>query len=506
MRWWICLGLFLAATRLVGDRSVQAGPGQPGAWNSSQLITVAPTATPGGGDDAAREKALAAIKELGGKIKTHEFVPKEVFLEIDLSGTKVTDEKLTLLKEIRDLQHLDLKNTAITDAGLVHLIDLPKLHHLDLHGTKITDSCVQTLAKIKELFSVELGETQVTERGFKVLFEALPTLRITRDGVAKSGNYRITEERDSKGDFRYKLMLNDTAYALTFKNAVVDKLGFKDLERKATTYYHRDGPVGQVLSRFDWFPPAKGENPSSSDARMPAFLIGLGTCAQFLPAEMLVGVWSEPAFAVIRLNGGTHASYGRPFQHIHFFNNAPEVNVFSLPPEGKTRYFNFINDARQRGCAVHIIEGDERPTLRQKGPRRFYHALFVEVTRNDLRDINTALLTKEALAEFMDSLADKGILCFHTSHRYHNIVPAVVDAAKSNGFAWKHAKDVGDVNARQDGHWGSEWVMVARTAADLEFLQSNKFVEWSVPEATGKHVWTDKGKHDLEPLKRPPIK
>lgn len=43
--------------------------------------------------------------------------------------------------------------------------------------------------------------------------------------------------------------------------------------RLATTYYHRDGPVGRVLERFNWFPGP--ENTYAADARLPAALVGL---------------------------------------------------------------------------------------------------------------------------------------------------------------------------------------------------------------------------------------
>jgi hypothetical protein len=33
----------------------------------------------------------------------------------------------------------------------------------------------------------------------------------------------------------------------------------------------------------------------------------------------------------------------------------------------RKRYFNFIQDARDRGCNVRIFHGDERRTLREKG-------------------------------------------------------------------------------------------------------------------------------------------
>src|SRR5262249_40279835 len=47
-----------------------------------------------------------------------------------------------------------------------------------------------------------------------------------------------------------------------------------ELRRLATLHYHRRGPVGVVLERFNWFPgPA---NTYRADARLPASLVMLG--------------------------------------------------------------------------------------------------------------------------------------------------------------------------------------------------------------------------------------
>src|SRR5262249_48701403 len=46
----------------------------------------------------------------------------------------------------------------------------------------------------------------------------------------------------------------------------------KDLSRLATTYYHRDGPVGRVMEKFNWFPGKA--NTFDSDVRIGASLVG----------------------------------------------------------------------------------------------------------------------------------------------------------------------------------------------------------------------------------------
>jgi hypothetical protein len=242
-----------------------------------------------------------------------------------------------------------------------------------------------------------------------------------------------------------------------------------------------------------------------SDARLPASLVGLlapdlNVCAR----GALTSLWSEPAVGVVRLNVGTHAAYGRPFQHIDFYNSSPDLEVFALPPAGQPVYFGFIKDAQKRGCKIRIIGGAERDSLAKQAPKNFYSALFIDVTRNDLRDINTDLFTKEAVADMMASLTETGVVCFHTSHRYHDLVPPLVDAAASLGLAWKVGKDA--YFERAYAHFSSEWVMIARKSEYLQHLTSVKAkdrdLQWHTPKSTGKHLWRDGQEHDLKPLAR----
>jgi hypothetical protein len=258
------------------------------------------------------------------------------------------------------------------------------------------------------------------------------------------------------------------------------------------------------MGKLEWFRPAS-ELDYPSDVRMPASLVGLLMPTGSLPSSALCNLWSEPPFAVVRLNAGTHAAYGRPFQHIHFYNSSPELVEFSMPKRGRP-HFGFIREAQARGCEVRIIPGAERTAIAKKSPKNFYRAMFVDVTRNDLRDIHTDLLTKEALAEMMDSLTDDGALCFHVSHRYHNLVPPIIDAADSLKLSWKCANDLGTQGNEIRTHFGSEWVMVTRDPANLRHLVSIKRdqrgLEWSVPRSTGRHLWRDGQAPNLDALTR----
>jgi hypothetical protein len=326
----------------------------------------------------------------------------------------------------------------------------------------------------------------------------------------------------------------------------------KDFSRLPTTYYHRLGPAGRVMEQYNWFP-MESNNVYYADARMPCAVVGqvmsnIGVSA--LPLGSLVNVWSEPPYATIGLGTGTMAAYGRPFQHVHYYEIDNHIRRLSLPrdqyyhyyddPKPGKRYFTYLDGAIQRGCEVQVLMGDARlrmalpygnfaEYMRDEkaylaahnneppgGPQRFYHMMVVDAFSSDA--IPAHLITKEAIRMYFDHLAEKGILCVHTSNRHVSqpkVVAAVTEAL--NKELTKEEKEAGysyacirghdsapdsDLNrddpaaVRQSlGHFTSEWVMVARKK---EYLRR---IEEMVPRDYMEKLraWANKNRAKVEP-------
>jgi hypothetical protein len=301
----------------------------------------------------------------------------------------------------------------------------------------------------------------------------------------------------------------------------------KDKSRLATTYYHQLGPVGIVMQKFNWF--NDPVNVYHSDARMPAALIGLGAnplnlCG--LPMEQLVCSWSEPPYATIGLGTGTMAAYGRPFQHMHFYEIDNHIVRLSLPKDGRRTWFTYVKGAMDRGVNLHIFMGDARLRMALKwdpnqeeirgdtprpngdprreykggGPDHFYHMMVVDAFSSDAIPVH--LVNQQSIAMYFTKLDEKGILCVHTSNRHVDLVKVVADVAKSLNLACRRGHDAAEDHV--NGHFTSEWVMVARKAEYLAHLEappgyaqndkvrrSGDTSYWSTPPATGRYVWTD---------------
>jgi len=235
-----------------------------------------------------------------------------------------------------------------------------------------------------------------------------------------------------------------------------------DLSRLATTYYHRYGPVGVVMERFNWFPGP--QNTYWGDLRMPATMVGniaamIGTGT--LPNAALVNAYSEPPLATIGLGTGTMASYARPYGHFTYYEIDEQIRNFSLPPRGEKARFTYLMNAMKRGVNLEVIMGDarlsmERPQLTlfpvlkydtrlgvgtaddaevelpdleawknrlPKEREHYYKAINVDAFSSDAIPVH--LVTMEAIRLYMSTLTHDGVLCVHTSNRHLDLVQPV---------------------------------------------------------------------------------
>ena len=237
-----------------------------------------------------------------------------------------------------------------------------------------------------------------------------------------------------------------------------------------------------------------------------------------LPIESITaGLWAEPPFATIGLGTGTMASYTRIFQHCHYYEIDRQIRLLSLPENesqmftdadgNKGPYFNYLQDAIDRGGIVQVRMGDARLRMaypyspynleeerlgqsKAGGPEGFYHMMVVDAFSSDAIPIH--LITVEAIKMYMSKLSPDGILCVHTSNRHVDLVPVVervVEAIRMEeggdmpNLACKRAHDSAPGQDREGGlgfapgQFTSEWVMVARNIKLLNDLETPPLYE-----------------------------
>jgi internalin A len=141
-----------------------------------------------------REKAVALVKKLGGRIEVDEKSKDVPIVAVHLSDTKVSDADLEALKPLTQLHRLYLQNTTITDAGLEHLKALSELHTLSLNHTKVTDAGLESLKGLSKLKTLSLANTRVTNKGMEQLkgLTKLQTLHLKGSLVSDAGAKELT--------------------------------------------------------------------------------------------------------------------------------------------------------------------------------------------------------------------------------------------------------------------------------------------------------------------------
>ena len=103
-------------------------------------------------------------------------------VELDLSGTQLTDSSFDTLGRFANLRSLNLSKTAIEGDGLETLANLESLEALNLYGSKIAQDSASEIESLTQLKRLYLFQTDLfTEENIERLRSALPDCRI--DGI-----------------------------------------------------------------------------------------------------------------------------------------------------------------------------------------------------------------------------------------------------------------------------------------------------------------------------------
>jgi hypothetical protein len=215
----------------------------------------------------------------------------------------------------------------------------------------------------------------------------------------------------------------------------------------ALTYYHRTGPIGQIMSRQ-----------SAAGEANRVTVVGLGV--------------------------GSLAAYARRGTQLTYYEIDPAVRWVAAD----SGYFSFLRSAENRGATVRIVMGDARLTL-QDAPNHSCDLLVLDAFCGDAIPVH--LLTREAMRIYTDKLADNGILAIHVSNMYLDLLPVCSALVADAGCVGMFQNDL-NVSPREaaGGKSASQWVIVAKSPQPLKYLQTDP--RWKpLPSASRTSVWTD---------------
>lgn len=146
-------------------------------------------------------------------------------------------------------------------------------------------------------------------------------------------------------------------------------------------------------------------------------------------------------------------------------------------------WFSFLRDAR---AEVRVIEGDARAQLERVAAPGAYDLIVADAFSGDAVPVH--LVTREAVALYLDRLAPRGALVFNVTNRFYDLRPVLAGIADSLGLraawsangAWRPGFE-----AHEAGSW---WVGIARSKDDLP----PTWQAWDGPRArpwTDDHAW-----------------
>ena len=201
---------------------------------------------------------------------------------------------------------------------------------------------------------------------------------------------------------------------------------------------------------------------------------------------------SAPEVGVIGLGTGTLACYGRAGQTWTFYEIDPAVEDIARDP----RLFTYLRDCPP---ASDVRLGDARLSIADAPAGRF-GMIFVDAFNSDSLPVH--LITRQALALYLDRLTDDGVVVVNVTNRYLDLRPVIGALARDAGLTGVVRDDLDTTDAdRTRAKTGSMWVALARRPADLGPLVSDP--RWEpLPVRSGARAWTDDFSNLVDAIKR----
>ncbi len=224
-----------------------------------------------------------------------------------------------------------------------------------------------------------------------------------------------------------------------------------DLKREATSYYSASSGVGRVIEAM---------HPRKDPIKVG--VIGLGT--------------------------GTIAVYGAKGDTYRFYDINPGVIDVAK------RDFSYLRDS---DATIELPLGDARLTLerelRETGPQNF-DVLAIDAFSSDAIPVH--LITREAVEVYLKHMKPDGVIAFHVTNRYLDLVPVVEGIANELGL---HALWISDDGAAPLAN-SSSWVLLAKDPVRLSDPRLQEAAT-NISARRDWRVWTDDFNNLLQVMK-----
>lgn len=185
---------------------------------------------------------------------------------------------------------------------------------------------------------------------------------------------------------------------------------------------------------------------------------------------------------MLGVGAGTLAIYAQPGDVYRLYEINPVVTDLA---EGEGGYFSFVRDSQ---ADVTMILGDARISLErelEEGNRQTFDVLVLDTFSSD--SIPVHLVTKEALALYLEHLAPDGIIAAHITNLHLDLQPVFWGLAQYYGLSMARVNYEGDSN----GGYASHWILLSRNPATLEIPAIREHAVDLSGYSTNLRMWTD---------------
>ena len=177
---------------------------------------------------------------------------------------------------------------------------------------------------------------------------------------------------------------------------------------------------------------------------------------------------------MVGLGTGVLALYGKKGQHFDFFEIDPIVVDIAK---------QHFDNLKASAADIRYYVGDARITLREM-PKSHYDMLVMDAFSSGA--IPTHLLTLEAMQELLETLKTDGLILYHISSRYLNLLPVLVCDAQKLGLFIKINENP---PIKSTLKLSAKWVVLTKSKLKLNMLVQDD-PTWKTPP-NDEICWTD---------------
>jgi SAM-dependent methyltransferase len=187
---------------------------------------------------------------------------------------------------------------------------------------------------------------------------------------------------------------------------------------------------------------------------------------------------------VIGLGAGTLATYGAKGDVFRFYDINPDVLAIAR------RDFTFLRDS---DATIELPLGDARLSL-EREPTQNFDVLVIDAFSSDAIPVH--LITAEALGIYKRHMKPGGIIAFHVTNRFLNLVPVVEQLAHAHRMSMIHIADDGEDSIASR----SDWLLLSDRRESLDRPQLTEAAK-EVEVRQDWRLWTDDFNNLVQVLK-----